>query len=187
MSGTRDWNELLERIDFAFQPIVNIHTGTCYAFEALARGVEDAGFSSVDAMFRVTSHVEEIYRIDALLRENALRKFAKAQLADRFHVFLNIDSRSLDQGEELAHVLQSQVRRFGIPEHAIACEIAERQPSGFSGATFQGRSLSVSEFLDSAGSSAVRDDRSPWDVHLSAEWSGRLFFVSGGLSDPAPF
>jgi len=133
MVGTRDWNGLLSSIEFAFQPIVNIHTGSCYAFEALARGQESAGFASVDAMFRAAGDDNERFRIDTLLRESALKKFAKAQLADRFHLFVNIDSRSLDHGEELAHVLSSQALRFGIAPGSLVWEIAEREPSSYSG------------------------------------------------------
>lgn len=133
MTGTRDWNDLLSSVEFAFQPIVNIHTGSCYAFEALARGYEKIGFSSVDAMFRAAGSDEELFRIDTLLREAALKKFAKAKLSDRFHLFVNVDSRALDLGEELAHVLLSQAQRFGLGTGSLIWEIAEREPSSFSG------------------------------------------------------
>jgi len=133
MAGARDWTELLSSVEFAFQPIVNIHTGSCYAFEALARGIDRAGFATVDGMFRAAESDEELFRIDTLLREAALKKFAKAKLADRFHLFVNVDSRALDLGEELAHVLHSQALRFGIGTGSLIWEIAEREPSSFSG------------------------------------------------------
>ncbi len=34
----QSWKEIIATLDFAFQPIVNAHTGTCIGFEALLRG-----------------------------------------------------------------------------------------------------------------------------------------------------
>ena len=34
-------------VDYAFQPIVNIHSGVCYGYEALLRNHAEAGFSSI--------------------------------------------------------------------------------------------------------------------------------------------
>ncbi|MBF0201465.1 MAG: EAL domain-containing protein, partial [Desulfamplus sp.] len=41
----------IEKIDYAFQPIVNIHTGNVFGFEALLRKHEEAGFFSIDDLF----------------------------------------------------------------------------------------------------------------------------------------
>ena len=36
-----NWNEIIEKLDYAFQPIIYSHTGKIYAVEALIRGVRD--------------------------------------------------------------------------------------------------------------------------------------------------
>jgi len=41
------WLSRIAQIDYAFQPIVNIHSGVCYGYEALLRNYEAAGFSSI--------------------------------------------------------------------------------------------------------------------------------------------
>ena len=37
---TSKWEAILESVYYAFQPIVNIHTGTTFGFEALLRVYE---------------------------------------------------------------------------------------------------------------------------------------------------
>jgi len=46
-----DWEEIVAKLDYAFQPIVNTWTGSCYAYEALLRGTAEAGFESIHALF----------------------------------------------------------------------------------------------------------------------------------------
>jgi EAL domain-containing protein (putative c-di-GMP-specific phosphodiesterase class I) len=41
---TMDQDSLLHTLDYAFQPIVNIHTGLVYGFEASIRNVDKAGY-----------------------------------------------------------------------------------------------------------------------------------------------
>jgi EAL domain-containing protein (putative c-di-GMP-specific phosphodiesterase class I) len=41
----------LKLLDYAFQPIVNIHTGMTYGYEALLRNVQAAGFASIASFF----------------------------------------------------------------------------------------------------------------------------------------
>jgi sensor c-di-GMP phosphodiesterase-like protein len=45
------WKEIVDILDYAFQPIVNIHTGVCIGHEALLRNFKDAGFSSIQEVF----------------------------------------------------------------------------------------------------------------------------------------
>ena len=41
------WLDRISKVDFAFQPIVNVHTGVCYGYEALLRNYKEAGFENV--------------------------------------------------------------------------------------------------------------------------------------------
>ena len=65
----------IQRIDYAFQPIVNIHTGECYGYEALIRKSEEAGFSSIDAIFEEAFESGVLHEADLILREKAIAKF----------------------------------------------------------------------------------------------------------------
>ena len=46
-----EWINRLAKVDHAFQPVVNIHTGNTFGFEALLRCHSAAGFSSIDQLF----------------------------------------------------------------------------------------------------------------------------------------
>ncbi len=41
-----DWDQMIDHLDFAFQPIVNIHSGVCFGFEALLRGYRNFSFNN---------------------------------------------------------------------------------------------------------------------------------------------
>ena len=44
-------------VTYAFQPIVNVHTGEAYGFEALLRGHRDLGFSDIPALFALITGI----------------------------------------------------------------------------------------------------------------------------------
>lgn len=46
----RNWKQIVEKVDFAFQPIVNPHTGHIFGYEALLRRWEDSGFDSIQSL-----------------------------------------------------------------------------------------------------------------------------------------
>ena len=37
----QNWNQIIEKLDYAFQPIIYSHTGKIYAVEALIRNVQN--------------------------------------------------------------------------------------------------------------------------------------------------
>ncbi len=45
------WEEMAATLDYAFQPIVNVHSGICIGVESLLRNVEKVGFSSIGELF----------------------------------------------------------------------------------------------------------------------------------------
>ncbi len=49
--NTQKWKEIADSVDFAFQPIVNIHNGSCMGYEALLRNFRDAGFTNIPEVF----------------------------------------------------------------------------------------------------------------------------------------
>ena len=71
------WLEIIDKIDFAFQPIVDIVNGDIYAYESLLREYEDAGFDSIDDFFDTAFKEKVLFSIDLKLREKALIKFKK--------------------------------------------------------------------------------------------------------------
>lgn len=66
----KKWEKLLECVDYAFQPIVNIYTGKTFAFEALIRDYEKAGFHSIDMIFDTAYSENVLYTLDLALRKS---------------------------------------------------------------------------------------------------------------------
>lgn len=47
-----NWTEIVNKLDYAFQPIIYSYTGKIYAVEALLRNVQDiSGLENIDDLF----------------------------------------------------------------------------------------------------------------------------------------
>ena len=66
----KEWIEKLSKIEFAYQPIVNIHTGNAFGFEALLRFHKEAGFCSIGDVFDQAYHQGILHQVDLFLRKN---------------------------------------------------------------------------------------------------------------------
>lgn len=67
--------KFLSDLEYAFQPIVHIHTGVCFGFEALLRRVDKAGFASVESFFDAMHAEGVMAEVDAFLRQSAVGRF----------------------------------------------------------------------------------------------------------------
>ena len=84
------WNRRILSLHYAFQPIVNIHTGAALGFEALLRGVGDAGFDSIRQLFDRAYEEEVLYSLDLHLREMAVDAFYSNPAFSGLKLFYNI-------------------------------------------------------------------------------------------------
>ncbi len=90
---TKKWKDIIKKLDFAFQPIVNVNSGELYGVEALLRNVKEAGdYHSIFALFDDAYHDGVLYQLDLKLREMAFSKFAKIDIPN-IHLFYNLDNR----------------------------------------------------------------------------------------------
>ncbi len=126
---TDDWAAVLARLDFAFQPIVNIHTGHCFGYEALMRRHDDAGFLTQFDFFDACHAEDLLADIEMVLHAKVLEKFSSIPHHDRVKLFLNLDNRSLMRGlpaQRLARLLE----QFGMSPGSVTFEISERHSLG---------------------------------------------------------
>lgn len=124
------WNSVVEQVAYAFQPIVNTRTGTCLGYEALLRGWDEAGFSSIGHLFDDAARDLALYRLDIMLREKAIAAFARIPHGKRRKLFYNLDNRLLampDYGEGNTHEI---VNRYGVHPGMICFEVSERHEQG---------------------------------------------------------
>jgi diguanylate cyclase (GGDEF)-like protein len=124
------WNAIVDTLDVAFQPIVNIHTGACYGYEALLRNVEGAGFESIADFLDSCHALGMLAEIEALVRAKALAKFTAIPHWRQSKLFLNLDHRLLDADEGAVRRIRTQIESFGMDESSVSFEISDRHPLG---------------------------------------------------------
>jgi diguanylate cyclase (GGDEF)-like protein len=124
------WNEILSILDMAFQPIVNIHSGACYGYEALLRNTEEAGFASIADFFDSCHALGILPQIEMELRDKALRKFVTLPNFRTAKLFINLDNRALDAEGHMARQTHAMLERHGIAQSAVVFEISERHALG---------------------------------------------------------
>jgi len=120
------WRARIELLDHAFQPIVNVHTGLCYGYEALLRHADRAGFSSIQAVFDTAFDEGVLAQVEHTLWARAIAKFTTLPHHRNTKLFCNADNRGalLEPRSRVAtaQVLQS----YGLPAAAFCLEISER-------------------------------------------------------------
>ena len=84
---------IVNQLDYAFQPIIYSHNGKIFAVEALLRGFQNVkGINTIDDLFDLAFNENFLYEFDLLLREKAIKKFSNIQI-DNLKLFYNLDNR----------------------------------------------------------------------------------------------
>ncbi len=123
---SEDWISKLSQLDYAFQPIVNIHNGRCYGYEALLRNCNSAGFDTIDSVFDLAFKDNVLHQTDLFLREKAFRKFSRIVNHSSVKLFYNIDSRILFSNDYKEGTTQSLIRKYNLQVDNVAFEISEK-------------------------------------------------------------
>lgn len=125
-SAPPDWTGRVSQLDYAFQPIVHIHTGVTYGFEALLRNTESCGFSSISAFVDAASRAGVLHQVDMELRRTAVEKFARL-LKKRTRLFFNLDARIFDSADYQPGDTLAILDAHGLPQDAVCFEISRRR------------------------------------------------------------
>lgn len=124
-------------IDHAFEPIVNIHTGATFGFEALLRNYQAAGFETIWEFFETAYKEGALYQVELLLREKAIEKFCRSGFQERIKLFLNVDNRVLEMSDYQQGNTAKILARYKMPASAICFEISEMHRLSGSDAVMQ--------------------------------------------------
>lgn len=125
----KKWEKLLECVDYAFQPIVNIYTGKTFAFEALIRDYEKAGFHSIDMIFDTAYSENVLYTLDLALREKAIRKFAQIPFFTGIKLFYNMDNRTTMMPDFKPGFTKKVLNDLAMPASSLCFELSEKHQS----------------------------------------------------------
>lgn len=120
------WGTIITHLDFALQPIVSVHAGTCIGVEALLRNYEKAGFSSIQEVFEKAWQDQYLYHLELQLREKAIQKFCLLPFAHQVKLFFNIDTRVVSmpdyQPGNTLHILE----KYHLKASQVVFEISEQ-------------------------------------------------------------
>lgn len=112
-------------VTFAFQPIVNIHTGQTYAVEALIRNVDKLGFSSIRDFFDYAWNAGILHRADMVLRQLAISQFARTDALANTKLFYNVDGRSFESADYHPRETGTLLERYGVRAENLVLELSE--------------------------------------------------------------
>lgn len=120
------WDDILSGLGFAYQPIVNIHTGTCLGHEALLRGHKAVGFECPFDLFDAAFIDNALEHVESRLLVRALDTFLSRGAHLKGRLFLNLDGRSLRHIPALLKALQACAHSHNITNDTIVFELSER-------------------------------------------------------------
>ena len=128
VSNGNRWTHRINNVDFAFQPIVSIHSGQCFGYECLLRGFEKAGFDSISGFFDAAHRDGVLHDVERKLSEKALCKFKRIPHFVSRRLFINVDSRCLLEVDRFLGSLDRQLTRMRYPSAGVYLEISEQHP-----------------------------------------------------------
>ncbi|WP_237153581.1 bifunctional diguanylate cyclase/phosphodiesterase [Oryzibacter oryziterrae] len=125
--------ELPSAIFYALQPIVDVHTGVAYAYEALVRGTDTAGYASIDSFFDQAADNGTLLPTELALHEMALAAFRRLPPGPDRKLFLNVDNRIFNSELFDPTLIANAALSMGVPPASVTIELSEKHSASASG------------------------------------------------------
>ncbi len=113
-------------LDFAFQPIVDIHNGTVFGYEALMRGHSKMEVQNIFAVLDKADHLDVLHRFDMMMREKVISKYARLPRSHKTKLFYNLDNRIISSPDYFRGATKALLKQFDLPASSLCLEISER-------------------------------------------------------------
>lgn len=113
-------------LTFAFQPIVDIHNGTVFGYEALMRGFEAMAGKSVFEIIDRAHDFGILHRFDMVMRTKAVAKFSMLPRSHKTKLFYNLDNRIIHSPDYFQGATKTLLAQYGLPRSTLCLEISER-------------------------------------------------------------
>ncbi len=113
-------------LENAFQPIVEVATGSVFGYESLLRGQERIGFSSPPILLDEAHQTGQLLALEQMMSGRALAKFATLPEYSSTTLFLNLDVRLIRQGHEFLEKVLHHLRAADIAPSSVCFEFSER-------------------------------------------------------------
>lgn len=120
--------ELLDnrRLNFEFQPIVELRQSSISGYEALMRGDADSDLRSPEVLLDLARHTDRITELERLAVLSAITEFGKRRLEGR--LFLNLSASAiLDFASDRGSALFEAAVRAGVAPSSLCFELTEHE------------------------------------------------------------
>ncbi|QIK39141.1 EAL domain-containing protein [Caldichromatium japonicum] len=111
-------------LTYALQPIVNIHTGSVFGYEALLRGFEPLGFTNAAALLAWAAEFGLSESLDAMLSSLAIERFIKQGQVQHYRLFFNLDPHFIDPEHGLR--LLDRLSEHGLKAEHLCIELSKQ-------------------------------------------------------------
>lgn len=125
------WEPKLKHLDYAIQPIVSTISGRLYGVELLIRGVEQAGFSSIEAFFNEAYTDKVLVPLEKALREKAAKKIINIKNYRNIIIFYNYDHRIMEMPDYHFGFTEDILKKYQIPFTNWCLELTEKTNHNF--------------------------------------------------------
>ncbi|CAN7210491.1 bifunctional diguanylate cyclase/phosphodiesterase [Neorhizobium sp. LjRoot104] len=113
-------------LENAFQPIVEVGTGSVFGYESLLRGQERIGFSSPLELLDQAQETGQLLALEQMMATRALAKFASLPDFSSQTLFLNLDVRLIRHGHHFLEKVVQHLRKANIAPSSVCFEFSER-------------------------------------------------------------
>ncbi|CDZ45014.1 bifunctional diguanylate cyclase/phosphodiesterase [Neorhizobium galegae] len=113
-------------LENAFQPIVEVGTGSVFGYESLLRGQERIGFSSPLELLDEAQETNQLLALEQMMATRALAKFASLPDFSSQTLFLNLDVRLIRHGKHFLEKVVQHLRKANIAPSSVCFEFSER-------------------------------------------------------------
>ena len=123
---TQKWTSIVEKLDYAFQPIIHSHTGKIFAVEALIRNYEQIhNINTIHELFDLAFSDDFLYEFDLMLREKAIKKFSSIDI-ENLRLFYNLDNRIIYNKALTTGNTANLLKQYNLNKDIITFELSER-------------------------------------------------------------
>lgn len=123
----RAFRDILDnrKIAVVYQPIFSLTTGDIIGWEALTRGPAGTPFATPLALFSFVAEVGELFALERICREEALRQGASLPAGRK--LFLNVNPKAFDDPAFVKGYTAELLRRLGLAPCDVVFEITEHE------------------------------------------------------------